>query len=538
MLFVAVLWLLVLPDVCPASPTFIGPITNGIVNISGLVEASGVAASHNNPGVLWTENDSGNAAVVYAIDSQGRSLGTYQLPGNTDNEDIGIGPGPITNISYLYVTDIGDNNANRAEIELYQVPEPAVYFWQTNTPVVNRAMRGMRTIFLTYPDGAHNAESEFTDPLTGDWFVLTKASTSRIYTAPKALLDTTTNIVLKFIGTLAFDVPSGADISPLGDEILVRQEDFAQLFARTNGQAISNAFQVAPISIPVTGTAGGEPNGEAIGFDFYGSGYFTLSDSATKQPLRYFARTSFDSPTPPRVLVAEGSNWKYLADGSNQGIAWRNAGFADGSWSGGLAQFGYGDGDEQTVVSFGGNANNKFVTTYFRKGFTATNVNRIAGLTLKLVVADGALVYLNGTLLAGVNLTNDAPYIATATNMPTALRDTWQSFAVNPRWLNEGTNTIAAEVHLGSVTATNLSFDLQLVATEAPYIVSLARMTNQAQLFIVGSSNSPTTVESSTNLDTWTDLGSLILTNGAGLFVDAKATNADQKYYRANRAIP
>src|ERR1043165_4017674 len=262
-------------------PAFANGVTNGTVNIAALDEASGVAVSRNNPGVIWTENDSGNAAVVYALSPQGRLLGTYALPGNTDNEDIGMGPGPIPNISYLYVADIGDNSFNRSNIALYQIPEPAVYFWPTNSHFVNRAMKGTRTIKLTYPDGAQNAESEFVDPITGDWFVLTKAATtSRIYTATKSQLDTSTNITLTFVGTLGFDIPSAADISPLGNEIIVRQEDFARLYRRTNGQTIGSALQSAPISIPVAGTAKGEPNGEAIAFDSYGGGYFTLSESS------------------------------------------------------------------------------------------------------------------------------------------------------------------------------------------------------------------------------------------------------------------
>ena len=318
---------LAVPQFCSAAPAFAKAVTNGIVNIPLLTEASGVASSRNNPGVLWTENDSGNAAVVYAIDSQGRNLGSYALPGNTDNEDIGIGPGPVTNVSYLYVTDIGDNNDNRANIAIYQTPEPAVYFWQTNNPVSSRAMKGTRTITLTYPDGAHNAEAEFVDPVTGDWFVLTKSNTSSIYTAPKALLDVTNKIQLTFVRTLAFKKPNGADISPLGNEILVRQEDFAQIFLRTNGQSIGSIFGEPSNGIPVVGTAGGEPNGEAIGFDYYGGGYFTLSDSEPTgmQPLYYFARTSFDGPTPPCVLVPMASTWKFLDDGSDQETARRKS---------------------------------------------------------------------------------------------------------------------------------------------------------------------------------------------------------------------
>ena len=533
-------FVLALPYFSSAAPTFAKAVTNGMVNIPLLTEASGIAASRNNPGVLWTENDSGNAFVVYAIDSQGRNLGTYALPGNTDNEDIGIGPGPVTNVSYLFVTDIGDNNSVRASIAIYQTPEPAVYFWQTNAPVFNRAMKGTRTITLTYPDGAHDAEAEFVDSATGDWFVLTKSNTSSIYTVPKALLDVTNNIMLTFVRTLAFKKPNGADISPLGNEILVRQEEFAQVFMRTNGQSISSVFSEASNGIPVVGTAAGEPNGEAIGFDYFGGGYFTLSDSEPTgvQPLHYFARTSFDGPTPPRVLAPPAASWKYLASGSDQGTAWRNSDFDDSSWSSGAAQLGYGDGDEQTVVSYGADAGSKYITTYFRKTFFATNVDRIANATLKLVVDDGANVFLNGSPIANVNLNSDAANNTLATAMPSALRDTWQSFAVDPKLLREGANVLAVEVHLASAASNSMSFDLQLVATEAPCITAITRLNNQAKLFLAGASNSPTTVRVTTDFLNWTNLGSVLLTNGSGTFSDSAATNFNFRFYQAGRAVP
>jgi hypothetical protein len=533
-------FVLALPHFSSAAPTFARAVTNGIVNIPQLTEASGIAASRNNPGVLWTENDSGNAFVVYAIDSQGRNLGTYALPGNTDNEDIGIGPGPVTNVSYLYVTDIGDNNAGRTSIAIYQTPEPAVYFWQTNAPVSNRAMNGTRTITLTYPDGAHDAEAEFVDSATGDWFVLTKSNTSSIYVAPKALLDVTNNILLTFVRTLAFKKPNGADISPSGNEILVRQEEFAQVFTRTNGQSISSVFSEASNGIPVVGTAAGEPNGEAIGFDYYGGGYFTLSDSEPTgaQPLHYFARTSFDGPTPPRVLVPSAASWKYLASGSDQGTAWRNPDFDDASWSSGAAQLGYGDGDEQTVVSYGADAGGKYITTYFRKTFVATNANHIAGATLKLVVDDGANVFLNGSPIANVNLNSGVAYNTLATAMSSALRDTWQNFAVDPKLLREGTNFLAVEVHLASAASNSMSFDLQLVATEAPCITAITRLANQAKLFLAGASNSPTIVRVTTDFLNWTNLGSVLLTNGSGTFSDSAATNFNFRFYQAGRAVP
>ncbi len=446
-----------------ASPTFANAVTNGTVTIAGLTEASGVQASRNNLNVLWTHNDSGHPAQVFAIDTQGQLLGTYSLPANSDNEDIAMGPGPITNIIYLYVGDIGDNASTRANIRIYQMPEPAVYDWQNTNPVT-AGIKGQRTITLTYPDGAHNAEAMFVDPIAGDLFILTKAATSRIYTAPKSQLDTNDSFALTFVRTLAFDVPSAADISPSGSEILVRQEDFAKLWTRSPGQSINDAFSGTPVAIPVQGSTNGEPNGEAIGFDAIGSGYFTMSDSATTQPLRYFARTSNDGPAPaPRILIGAGDTWRFLDNGSDQGTAWRNPAFNDSAWNSGVAQFGYGEGDEQTLVSYGANPNSKHITTYFRKSFLANNTADFTNVVLKMAFSHGASVYLNGNLVANENLAPSAAYNTLATNMPVNLQSTWHIFNLAPQYLLEGTNTLAVEVHQCSLNSSNLSFDLQLL---------------------------------------------------------------------------
>ncbi len=378
-----------------AAPALGTALTNGIVNIAGLAEASGVVASRNNANVLWTENDSGNPAVVHAIDTFGRLLAKYDLPGNTDNEDIAIGPGPITNVSYLYVADIGDNNSKRSNIKIYQIPEPAVYARQYTNPVT-ATPKGARTITLTYPDGPRDAEALLIDSVTGDLFIFSKESPTRIYTASKSQLDTNNSFGLTFAQTLNFAVPNAADITPSGNEIVVRQEDFARLWLRAPEQTVLSALNGTAIPIPVAGTTNGEVNGEAIGFNSVGRGYFTLSDSSITQPLRYFPRASNDGPPTQHVFVPAGANWQYLDKGTDQGTGWRTPLFDASSWSNGVAQFGYGDGDEETVVGFGGNASDKYITTYFRKSFGVANAG-ITNLTLKLLVDDGAVVFLNGT---------------------------------------------------------------------------------------------------------------------------------------------
>ena len=70
-----------------------------------------------------------------------------------------------------------------------------------------------------------------------------------------------------------------------------------------------------------------------------------------------------------------------------------------------------------------------------------------------------------------------------------------------------------------------MSFDLQLAATDAPFIVSVERLADQADVVLAGSSNSPTTLQATTNFSSWTNLGSQVLTNGSGTFSDPGATN-------------
>ena len=68
-------------------------------------------------------------------------------------------------------------------------------------------------------------------------------------------------------------------------------------------------------------------------------------------------------------LVALGAVWRYLDDGSDQGTAWREPSFDDSGWKSGPAQFGFGDGDEATVIARGA------ITYYFRHSFTAATAS-------------------------------------------------------------------------------------------------------------------------------------------------------------------
>ncbi|MEO1844422.1 MAG: FN3 associated domain-containing protein, partial [Akkermansiaceae bacterium] len=105
------------------------------------------------------------------------------------------------------------------------------------------------------------------------------------------------------------------------------------------------------------------------------------------------------------TLVSRGSMWKFLDDGTDFATtAWRQPAYDDSAWVEDDAEFGYGDGDEATVVSYGPFSSEKYITTYFRKKFNVANVAAVSSLVLELKRDDGAVVYINGTEVWRANM--------------------------------------------------------------------------------------------------------------------------------------
>ena len=162
-------------------------------------------------------------------------------------------------------------------------------------------------------------------------------------------------------------------------------------------------------------------------------------------------------------LVAAGSNWKYLDDGSNQGTAWFANGFDDSSWSNGPAQLGYGQGREATVVSFGPNANSKYPTTYFRHTVNINNPLDWSDLSLGVVRDDGAVVYINGVQVYSDNMPGSFNYLTWASSWVSGANEyTFQTATLSAANLVAGNNHIAVEMHQGAGNSSDLSFDLYL----------------------------------------------------------------------------
>jgi len=230
------------------------------------------------------------------------------------------------------------------------------------------------------------------------------------------------------------------------------------------GGVVSNGFALA-LAGPTTGTVlyttdGSDPRlpggAESPKAQTYGTGQTTVP------------------------LVPAGSLWRWHTDeaglGSSAAVAgtgawsvnnWKHPDFTDSGWSEGPAQLGYGEGDEATVLPFGPNASQKWVSAYFRKRFAVPAGPAVTGLQLRLKCDDGAIVYLDGREIARSSMPTGTVLAATLATNPS---DDGQGFVEIPLDIGSlaaGNHVLAVELHQSAVTSSDASFDLELTATVA-----------------------------------------------------------------------
>ena len=173
------------------------------------------------------------------------------------------------------------------------------------------------------------------------------------------------------------------------------------------------------------------------------------------------------------TFIAKGSVWKYLDDGSDQGTGWTSLAFIDSAWASGPAPLGYGDANGQlpaTTTGYGPDANNKYVTTYFRRAFTASNPASVTSLNVSVQRDDGAVVYLNGVEVFRSNMPNGPIDYLTFASMVVGGTDEITFFpqAVDPSLLVNGSNVLAVEIHQANAGSSDIILDLELSGSAFP----------------------------------------------------------------------
>jgi hypothetical protein len=184
--------------------------------------------------VVWTNNDSGDDAVVYGIDaSSGRTVEQTTYAGGVEDVEA-IAPGRGNGI---WAGDIGDNQARRDDIAVYRVTPGR----SGDAPKYS----------LTYPDGPHNAETLLARPGSDRVFVVTKSVFGgTVYVAPRRLREDRANRLHRFAQVSGL-VTDGA-FFPDGRHVVLRTYGTAAVYTFP-------AFElVGAVTLPA------QPQGEAI----------------------------------------------------------------------------------------------------------------------------------------------------------------------------------------------------------------------------------------------------------------------------------
>lgn len=258
------------------------------LKVKKLDELSGLAASINNPGLLWTQNDSGNGAEIFLIDQKLNLKQTYSLKGieNRDWEDIAVGPGPDSTKNYIYIAEIGDNDASFQLKYIYRFEEPV---WHQEEKKIKITV--FDTITFQLPDGIKDLETLLIDPNTKDLIVISKRERPVYVYQIKYPYSIRGTITASKVGPLQLTQITGGDVSPDGSEVLLKNYKHIYYWHSTAEIPVVDLLKAMPREIPYEE----EPQGESIAWARDNSGFYTISEKVQgKKSFLYFYERESD----------------------------------------------------------------------------------------------------------------------------------------------------------------------------------------------------------------------------------------------------
>jgi len=248
-----------------------------------ITESSGLVASKCQENVLWTHNDSGGGAFVFALNTAGKKLGTFRVKGatNIDWEDIAAYKN-ADGECFLYIGDIGNNARARNDLVVYLVKEPMVSASDTSSSKKNPIeIKDYKFIKFNYPDSRHDAETLFIHPQTADIYILTKelSRAAGVYKLSNNYGSDKINKLEKITDLSVPAIPNGfltgGDISSDGRKVVVCDYFAAYEFALPeNSKSFEEIWKQKPLTISI----GEREQGEAVCYSFDGKSIFATSE--------------------------------------------------------------------------------------------------------------------------------------------------------------------------------------------------------------------------------------------------------------------
>ncbi len=214
------------------------------------------------------------------------------------------------------------------------------------------------------------------------------------------------------------------------------------------------------------------------------SNVFVLHDEIVINELMYHAPPFDPLPavTSNFTLVPIAGAWRFDDTGTDLGTAWREPGYNDSGWTSGAGLLAFSTGTLPAATNTALAADRS--TYYFRTAFNFSGATSNLSFSLRSVVDDGAVFYLNGVEIYRLNMPAGAVDYGTSASGPVGDAGYVGPITLPASALVQGVNVLAVEVH--QVTSATTSSGVVLtggglaLAEEGP-VANLAPM-NLARL--------------------------------------------------------
>lgn len=288
-----ILFLLILFNFSYSQIDFESPLKLAKIQDDNLDEISGIDQSSQHD-IIWCHNDSGGENIIFGLNSEGKTICKLNLVGinNRDWEDISYGK--IDDKYYIFVGEIGDNNAVYPTKFIYYFEEPSVLETEIN-------INDVKKIEFRFPDKNYDCEALMFDPISRDLILITKRQTKEKVYRITYPYNTEEVITAEFmtettigVSNNMFSWVTAADISDDGKYILIK--NYTNVYFWERGDNLYETISKTGFDVSVYSQAQ-EPQGEAICFDSEANGFYTVSEEifGIEAYLHYFKMIDYSN---------------------------------------------------------------------------------------------------------------------------------------------------------------------------------------------------------------------------------------------------
>ena len=160
------------------------------------------------------------------------------------------------------------------------------------------------------------------------------------------------------------------------------------------------------------------------------------------------------------TVIFDDNIWKYFQGTYEPDTNWRTLAFNDSAWSSGVGGVGYGDGDDNTIIS-------STISLYIRNTFFVLDTSEIISAVLDIDYDDAFVAYLNNVEIARANIGNigDHPTYSQSSN---SLHEAQmyqgglpERFVINNQIFRDnilpGNNVLSIQIHNDNINSSDLT---------------------------------------------------------------------------------